>query len=587
MRLLSVNLGLPQDIQWKGKTIRTGIWKRPVDGRRWVWKANIDGDGQGDLKAHGGEHRAVCVYSIESYRYWEKFLGRTDFGYGQFGENFTVEGMPDDEVCIGDRFRISSAAFEVTQPRVTCYRLGIRLNEPRMPALFVSHGRPGYYLRVLREGEVGPGDEVERMARGPDGMTVQEISNLLYLPGHAPDKLRLALSIPALSQGWRGSFSALLDQAEREGKREGNRGLATSPAPLPAWSGFRPFRIASIRRESRTVTSYRLVPADGRPIPDFSAGQFLIVRLRLPGRDRAVLRSYSVSTPPHPDHCRISVKLEREGLASTYLHTVARAGDVLDVGAPRGAFSLDPTATSPVVLASAGVGATPVLAMLAWLASAKSPRQVWWVHGARCCEEHAFAEEVRALIAQLGNARSYVSYSRPGDQDLPGRDYDAVGHLSAERMRQLGLPRESDFYLCGPKAFMRDVAAGLAAWGVPPDRVRREVFGPEPITRPEMVAQPLRPPHPPPGITGTGPQVAFARSGLTVRWDASFSSLLELAEACDVPVGWSCRTGMCHRCESGLVDGTVAYLPEPLDAPADGNVLVCCSTPSSDVVIDL
>ena len=155
--LLSVNVGMPKDVPWQGKTVHTGIWKSPVDGPVMARRLNIDGDGQGDLAGHGGEQRAVFVYQLESYRYWEHELGRSDFVYGQFGENFTVEGLADNEVCVGDRYRIGTAVFEVTQPRVTCYRVGIRMNDPRIPALLVSHHRPGFYFRVLEEGEVQAG----------------------------------------------------------------------------------------------------------------------------------------------------------------------------------------------------------------------------------------------------------------------------------------------------------------------------------------------------------------------------------------------------------------------------------------------
>src|SRR5271154_5868393 len=189
-RLLSVNVGLPRDVAWQGRTVHTAVWKEPVQGRRMVRWLNIDGDGQGDLAGHGGEHRAVFVYQIESYRYWQSQLGRTDFTYGEFGENFTVEGLPDDEVCIGDHYRIGSALFEVTQPRVTCYRVGIRMNEPQMAALLVARGRPGFYLRVLEEGEVGAGDEIVQVTAGPERMTVAEVDALLYLPGHRPDQLQ-------------------------------------------------------------------------------------------------------------------------------------------------------------------------------------------------------------------------------------------------------------------------------------------------------------------------------------------------------------------------------------------------------------
>jgi len=164
MRLLSVNVGLPRDVSWRGRTVWTAIFKFPVAGRRRVGRLNVDGDGQADLVGHGGEHRAVYVYDRSAYEHWSEVLGRDDLVPGHFGENFTVEGLPDEEVCVGDRYRIGDATFEVTQPRVTCFKVGLRLEEPRMPALLYSHGRPGFYMRVLEEGEVGAGDEIERVA---------------------------------------------------------------------------------------------------------------------------------------------------------------------------------------------------------------------------------------------------------------------------------------------------------------------------------------------------------------------------------------------------------------------------------------
>src|SRR5262249_35644147 len=225
-QLLSVNVGLPRDIAWKGRTVHTAIWKNPVSGRRRVGRLNIEGDGQGDLAGHGGEQRAVFVYQIESYRYWQKQLKRTDFVHGQFGENLTVEGLPDDAVCIGDRFQIGSAVFEVSQPRVTCYRVGIRMNEPRIPALLTSSGRPGFYLRVLEEGEIGAGDEIVKVGQAEERMTVAEINALLYSPHHPHDYLERALRIKALSPGWRRSFQALLQGAGSTG----NAGLAPAAA---------------------------------------------------------------------------------------------------------------------------------------------------------------------------------------------------------------------------------------------------------------------------------------------------------------------------------------------------------------------
>src|SRR5277367_7097825 len=224
-RLLSVNVGLPRDVTWNGKTVRTSVWKSSVDGRRMVRRLNIRGDAQADLAGHGGEHRAVFVYQMDSCHYWERFLGRNDFTFGQFGENFTVEGLPDNEVCIGDRYRIGDAIFEVTQPRVTCYRVGIRMNEPRMAALLVEHHRPGFYFRVLQEGEVGAGDDIVKITDGPERISVAEVDALLYLPGHSSEQLQRALQVPALGKGWQGSFQAMLQQDSNSKTTVGNPGL--------------------------------------------------------------------------------------------------------------------------------------------------------------------------------------------------------------------------------------------------------------------------------------------------------------------------------------------------------------------------
>src|SRR5215475_12659235 len=237
-RLLSVNVGLPRDIEWKGRTVHTAVWKEPVPGRCLARRLNLD----------GGGHRAVFVYQIESYRYWQEQLGRTDFVSGQFGENFTIEGWPDDAVCIGDRYQIGSALFEVTQPRVTCYRVGIRTNEPRMPALLTSSGRPGFYFRVLQEGEVGAGDEIVKVGEAKERMSITEINALLYSPNHTRDGLQRALKIEALSPGWRWSFEALLKSEATAGG--GNAGLAPAAASHPAAPGFRPLAVEAIADES-------------------------------------------------------------------------------------------------------------------------------------------------------------------------------------------------------------------------------------------------------------------------------------------------------------------------------------------------
>jgi len=583
-RLLSVNVGLPRDVTWNGKTVRTSVWKSPVDGRRMVRKLDIDGDVQADLAGHGGEQRAVFVYQMDSYHYWERFLGRSDFTFGQFGENFTVEGLADNEVCIGDRYRIGGAEFEVTQPRVTCYRVGIRMNEPRMPALLVAHHRPGFYFRVLQEGEVGAGDDITKTADGSERISVADVDALLYLPGHSSAQLKRVLQIPALSKGWQSSFQAMLQQDSSSKTAAGNPGLANEEQP-PAWPGFRQMRVAQIRKESDSVTSFILSPIDGQLLPLFQAGQFVVLRLLVDPGKPPVLRSYSLSDTPAADHLRISVKSELNGIGSSFLCNRTREADLLDVSAPRGSFTLRPS-QSPVVLLSAGVGATPVMSMLHSLAAERSQREVWWIYGARNRVEHPFAEESRSLVKQLSRGRRYIVYSRPAAIDQVGSDFDATGHIDAALLERIGVSQSSDFYLCGPSSFLQSMRDGLRNWGVLAENVHTEIFGALESITPGM-AQVVHTPHLPPRPPGSGPPVSFARSGITAAWDSKFASLLELAEACDVPVRWSCRAGVCHTCMTGLIGGSITYNPEPLEGPAPGNVLVCCSQPSAGVTLDL
>jgi ferredoxin-NADP reductase/MOSC domain-containing protein YiiM len=577
-----VNVGLPRDLEWKGRTVHTGIWKDPVRGRCRVRRLNLDGDGQGDLAGHGGEQRAVFVYQIESYRYWEEQLKRTGFLYGQFGENFTIEGLPDDAVCIGDRYQIGSARFEVTQPRVTCYRVGIRMNEPRMPALLTSRGRPGLYFRVLQEGEVGAGDEIVKIGEAKERMTVAEINALLYSPDHSRDQLERALRIEALSPGWRASFEALL-----HGPTNGNAGLVPEAAAHPAQPGFRPLAVTEIDQESADVLSLTMHSSNGQQLPTALPGQYIVLRIQQTAGGPPLFRSYSLSGPLSTEGYRISVKIEPNGAAGTYLRDHVHVSDTLDVSWPRGSFILQ-TGERPVVLLSAGIGATPVLAMLYALAAAGSKRQVLWIHGARDREHHPFAGEVRRLMLALPHARSHICYSRPGSHDKMGEDFDTTGHLSQSVFEEIGVPRDSDVYLCGPTHFMADMKQALTTLGVVPERIHLEIFNGSESMTPGVVGAVTKAPHLPTGDASTGPLISFARSGIAAHWNPSaYQSILELAEACDIPVRWSCRTGVCHSCESGLVSGEVVYGPEPLDKPAEGNVLVCCSQPMRDVVVDL
>jgi ferredoxin-NADP reductase len=395
-----------------------------------------------------------------------------------------------------------------------------------------------------------------------------------------------ALRLQALSPGWRSSFEALL-QAQTNGAGSGNAGLAPAAAAHPVAPGFRALAVTAIDRESVDVLSLTMQSRNGQPLSAALPGQYVVLRLQSRAGGPPMFRSYSLSGAQSTDRCRISVKIEPNGAAGTYLREHVRVGDALDVSAPRGSFVLQ-SGERAVVLLSAGIGATPVLAMLHALAAARSTRQVFWLHGARDRQHHPFAAEVRQLMLALPRGRSYVCYSRPDSQDTTTGDFDATGHLSRSAFDEVGVPREADVYVCGPTLFMAEMKQALAAVGVAPDRIHVELFGGSESLTPGVVSAPTRPPHLPADDAGSGPLVSFARSGVAAHWKASaYQSILELAEACDVPVRWSCRTGVCHNCESGLVSGAVVYEPEPLDKPADGNLLVCCSQPTRDVVIDL
>lgn len=582
--VVSVNAGLPRDVAWLGRTVHTAVWKTPVTGRVRARRLNLDGDGQGDLRGHGGEQRAIMVYQLSSYRYWANYLSRPDLVHGNFGENLTVDGLADNEVCIGDRFRIGTAVVEVSQPRDTCYRVGIRLNYPEMPALLVAHHRPGFYFRVIQEGEIGAGDRIEKLSDGPERMTVAEIDALLYSAEHPSEALRRALRIPALSKDWQGSMQALLDAAEAGGTT-GNAGLGLGASAPLAWRGFRTVIVAASRGESADVRSFELAGEDGSPLPPALPGQHIAVRMKPGSEAPAVTRNYSLCGPLGASTYRIGVKNEH-GLASSFLHQSVRAGGRLEISAPRGSFMLAAGAT-PVVLISAGIGVTPMLAMLYGALNALTSRPVWWLHAARDRAHHSFGEEANNLLAELRASRRCVMYSRPAPGDTLGQDFDRAGHLSIELLHELGIPDDADFYLCGPPRFLEDFQQGLAAWGIPWPRVHVEVFGAASTRTPGIFGAAAALPHRPDGPAGTGPLVTFSRSGLTVPWDSRFRSLLELAEACAIPVRWACRSGVCHSCESGLNEGELAYAPEPLDAPAEGNALICCSTPKTPADLDL
>ncbi|MDO6429606.1 MOSC and FAD-binding oxidoreductase domain-containing protein [Flavitalea sp. BT771] len=578
MKVISINVSLPKEVDWHGRKITTSIFKTPVEGRRHVGKLNIGGDGQADLQAHGGEHRAIFVYQKDSYDYWKKELGLENLHYGQFGENLTVEGLPDSEVCIGDRFQIGTVILEVTQPRVTCYKVALSTGVPEMPALLVSHKRPGFYCRVICEGDMEAGDEIKKLFNGKGGMTIAEVDGLLYSNAHPRDRLRQVLDIEALSAGWRSSFQALY-QAAVSGSASGNAGLAPS-AMLAAWQGFVPFIVTRIVVESEGVHSFELSPMDGRRLPEFVAGQHIVVKI--PGLGGApLIRMYSICGPVNETYYRIGVKAELNGVGSDYLFHHLGVGDRLEISAPRGDFTLAQNAR-PLILLGAGIGITPLLAMLYAAAADGDQREVWWIYTTQDKGHYPFRDEVGRISGNIVKYHGHTSFTRPQAGDILGLDFEASDRLTPEKLKQLDLPGDGDYYLCGPPTFMMEISAALKSLGLPASAIKQEAFG-----NLNLSIDGKKPPHVPEGSPGEGPVVAFAKSGISFKWHPRFTSLLEAAEACDVPVSWSCRVGVCHRCETTLFSGEVNYISAPLDQPTAGNVLICCSVPRADVQLDL
>ncbi|HEX7324560.1 MAG TPA: MOSC domain-containing protein, partial [Rhodanobacteraceae bacterium] len=492
-----------------------------------------------------------------------------------------------DEVCVGDRYRIGSAIFEVSQPRVTCYRVGVRMGRPDMAALLVAHHRPGFYMRVIQEGEVGAGDAIVKVAEGPEHMTVAEADALVYLQSRYPDqeKLARALRIEAFSPGWKTTLRAMAERAAGTGWQE-NSGIILNSGGTPAWAGFRKLRVAARQQETDQVIVLDLVDAAGSDV-GATAGQFVTLRLPGPNASAPLIRSYSLLDTARAGHYPIAVKCAPSGAAGPYVREHIHVGDTVDVAAPRGGFGLR-SGSQAVVLLSAGIGVTPVLAMLRSLAESHATRPVFWIHCARNSTEHAFGRDANRLLQRLPDAHRLVVYSQPLETDRSGADFDLAGRLTAKRLLGLGVPASADVYLCGPETFMSDMRAALAAVPVPPAHVRTERYGTQASMMPGVVPQPAtHSPHVPAGAPGTGPLVSFARSGVAVHWDDRCGSLLELAEACDVPVRWACRTGVCHTCISRVLSGSVRYSTEPLDRPDAGSALICCARPENDVTIDI
>ena len=363
-----------------------------------------------------------------------------------------------------------------------------------------------------------------------------------------------------------------------------------------AWPGSRDFRVKSRQFEdaAKTQCSFYLEPVDGAPLPDFKPGQFLTFSLQVPqpgspAQGCTVTRCYSLSDRPDPAYYRVTIKrvappVDRPelppGVSSSHFHDRVQPGDVLRVRAPSGHFFIDPDPTVPVVLLAGGIGITPLMSMLHWCLIEQPTRTIHLYYGVRNSSEHAFKRRLEEIAASHPAFRLNVVYSRPGPDDVQGRDYQHEGHVDVDHLRRTLPHGRHQFYICGPAPMMQSLVPALADWGVPEADIHFEAFGPASVRHPSASVAPTVSP------TAVLIEVHFRRSGRTLNWDGGDASLLDFAERHGITVDSGCRTGGCGSCETRLVAGTVHYQHVPDHDIAPGHCLLCVGRPASPLVLE-
>jgi ferredoxin-NADP reductase len=354
------------------------------------------------------------------------------------------------------------------------------------------------------------------------------------------------------------------------------------------WNGNRKFVVARKVRESASACSFYLKPHDGRPLPAFEPGQFLTFDLQIPDQAKRIVRCYSLSDSPSGDHYRVTIKrvpppAEKpdapSGLVSSFFHDVVAQGDILDVKAPAGQFTIDLGSSRPVVLIAGGVGLTPVYSMLKAMHAANPSREVWLFYGVTSGEDEIFKQDLEEIRASRLGDRLCVNYSAPTAADVEGVDYQHRGRISVEVLKQHLPSSNYEFYVCGPPAMMESIAQGLAAWGVPEGNIHSEAFGPASV-KPKPAASPAS------VDAGSAYAVRFARSDRSAPWNGGAGSLLDFAEQLGVAVSSGCRAGNCGTCAVALRSGQVTYSRQPGCEVEKGSCLLCITVPASEVVLD-
>ena len=565
-RLLQIFVGRTKPLG-PGK-VPSAFVKESARGAVKLGLAGLDGDEQADLRVHGGPDMAIYAYASEHYAPWAREFPEHAalWGPGSLGENLAFRGWTENDVCVGDTVRLGSALLQVTRPRKPCFKLALRFSDLRLPRRLVEAGRCGWYFRVLQTGSIAADDEAELVHRSHPQWSIRRVNDISIRTDVDLEELEELAALPELAENWRSQV----------------RLMAASIEAAKKTRAFRPFRVVAIHDESRTIRSFQLAPDDGGGIAAAVPGQHVVIRTPAYGRTPPRLRSYSLSAVANPQFLQISVKWEKAGRVSSWLHEELRVGDGIDVLGPRGNFTLGHVSDTPLVLISAGVGITPMMSMLQAATTNNGgkivPRHVLFIHGARNSGEHAFAAQIRDIVSRHPAVKRHLRFSQPQASDRLGDDHDSAGRIDRELIKTLLTPLgECNVYICGTSGFMTDITRWIGELDLKAN-VKTESFSAASNAAAEG------------GGLSDGPDcanVSFARTQISAMWRRG-ASLLDLAEEQGLAVESECRTGLCGSCATRIISGRVGYELEPIATIAPGEMLLCCGHPLEEqLVLDI
>ena len=574
----TLHVGLPNRYPYGKGEVNTAIVKKSVPGPLFFTKDGPEGN------KPANHTNAVYAFCAEDYQYWNEHLKLEDpWPEGFLGENLTVVGIDEDKLKIGDLLHIGSTILQISGVRIPCSTLMWRIEQPNsFSPDFQRSGRSGFYMEVLQEGEISPGDEIRHEPTRQESITIPDFARFFMQAKQSVEDLERLMNTDGMG-------SQMLDALTAALNSQIDRNMSRSHR----WQSWRPFVIEKVVQESEQVKSFYLAPEDGLPVAGYRAGQFLNVRLTVPvdNSTTEIVRSWSISS--YDEACqqyRISIKREPGGLGSGYMHDQIREGDVIEILAPAGRFVLERgEIDKPAVLISAGIGITPMLSMLNSHAARRDKilPTLYFIHSTQNRETEAFREEIENVVAEHDEIQNHFIHTKPSENSQQGVDYDSSGRLNIEQLKSVLADMQSwfsgayvpvppmycRFYICGPDAFQKSVVLMLEELGVPEEQVHQETFRPTEEDLSTQLAE---------------AKVTFSKSGSESLWqpDENFS-LLELAENAGLEPTFGCRSGTCGLCSTPLTKGEVSYSRKPSIEVSEGNVLLCCSRPVGDLEVDL